>query len=124
MTQRFENAIDKLVKAYFQGTLQSGSCERCAVGNICGFGGWYDALANIREDRKLGVNDIKAIECVEEASGYSINEINEIEKAFECNNIHDTEEHQYKVLCAVFEKLCELDGITDPEPYKKMLEMT
>lgn len=123
MTQRFKNAIDKLVKAYFQGTLESGACEKCAVGNICGFGQWYDTLSKIREDRELDVRDTSVIEYAEETSGYSIHEINEIEEVFEKNNMRDTEEEQYKALCAVFEKLCELDGITDSEPYKKMLEM-
>jgi hypothetical protein len=32
---RFNNAINKLVKAFFDETLTKGKCTACAVGNIC-----------------------------------------------------------------------------------------
>jgi|GEM_PF-3143474 hypothetical protein len=34
MTKRFQNAYDALVKGFYNGTLEKGSCSACAVGNI------------------------------------------------------------------------------------------
>jgi len=125
-SQRFESAVNKLVNAYFKGTLEPGSCAKCAVGNICGAdytSMWYSALLCVREDISIGNFERKVIDGVINSTGYSIHEIDEIEKAFEkSTGVEDTEENQYKGLCAVFDKLCELEGISDSKPYKEMLE--
>jgi hypothetical protein len=127
-SQRFESAVNKLVNAYIKGTLEPGSCAKCAVGNICGeeyTSMWYSALLCVREDILIGDFERNIIDGVKNSTGYSIHEIDEIEKAFEKNTgVEDTEENQYKGLCAVFDKLCELEGIPDSKPYKEMLEMT
>lgn len=36
----FNETIDKLVTAYFNGNLEHGHCYSCAVGNICGDSVW------------------------------------------------------------------------------------
>ena len=128
VSQRFENAVNKLVNAYFKGTLEPGVCAKCAVGNICSgehTGMWYTALLCVRQDILIGDFEQRIIDRVKNSTGYSIHEIDEIEKAFERNaGVENTEENQYKGLCAVFDKLCELEGISDSKPYKEMLEMT
>lgn len=35
ITERIQNAIDVFIKALENGTLQSGDCSMCAVGNLC-----------------------------------------------------------------------------------------
>lgn len=35
MTNRFERAVQALVSAYMNDTLEKGNCSACAVGNIC-----------------------------------------------------------------------------------------
>jgi len=128
VSQRFENAVNRLVNAYFKGTLEPGACAKCAVGNICGeeyTSMWYSALLCVREDISIGDFERKVIDGLRVSTGYSIHEIDQIEKAFEKNTtLEDTEENQYKGLCAVFDKLCELEGISDSKPYKEMLKAT
>jgi hypothetical protein len=154
MQNRFESAIKKLVKAYFNNTLTKGDCKRCGTGTLVGGSEWADAatiissedqpsnkwkvpsrktIEEVMSTNENDPNEIKRLadtrekevnECIEKsekASGYSIYELLEIEQAFEQNTNRSDEDMQYKGLCAVFEKLCELDGIEDPEPYKLLL---
>jgi hypothetical protein len=46
MTQRFKNAIDALVYAFFNDTLAKGTCAACAVGNIVAHG-WGKKVASM-----------------------------------------------------------------------------
>lgn len=137
-TKRFDQAYNALVKAYFNGTLASGSCIACAVGNmICDATGfeidpkkmddreyqdeniimWYDSMM-------YNDNGLKIQKEVEELTGYDNSEIHKIEYAFEENTkifcklyYSNTEqeilEDQYNGLAAVVDVLLELDGLTD-----------
>ena len=96
MTPTFEKTVDILVKAYLNDTLEHMNCRRCAVGNLMAAAGvdfdvigggshWLAYLgANFRDhpvdytgyDLVLGLRQI-------EATGYSPEEIDRIEQAFE-----------------------------------------
>jgi hypothetical protein len=91
MENRLERTIDILLDAYNSGNLESGKCAKCAVGNIilANFGSvdgsWYYFLhsnfliKNTEEENILAVKQINS-------TGYSVEEIIEIETAFEENN--------------------------------------
>ncbi len=53
MTERFKKAYDRLVKAYFEGTLQAGKCEYCAIGNILQNTGWVWLFATSVDGRSI-----------------------------------------------------------------------
>ena len=151
MTQRFEKAYNALVKAFFEGTLAKGDCAACAVGNIVA-----DAMsANVTLDLDKGEArceenngfwkplfatdagrqykrwyptrdaDFRSA-LLEDLTGYSEDEMAQIEYAFETNTrIHieryqykqesDILEDQYRGLCAVVDVMLALDGI-EPDP--------
>jgi len=149
MTQRFENAVDQLIEAFFNETLTKGKCDRCAVGNICGSGEWAHLF--MTEDHnglqsRNGLNMSKkfpemykdSLDVVYE-TGYSPEELAKVESVFERNTAitysdymrgHKTDDDEYtheefiqdqfNGLCAVIDVLCEFEG-QDPEVYKNKL---
>lgn len=144
MTTRFKNALDALVYAFFNDTLAKGDCAACAVGNICDWSYGYKkkspldsyeiAEGNTTDDWgyllfKGGKVD-KGLKAISK-TGYSLDEIIKIEKAFESNTNIDFVKYrfkssdeimqdQYNGLCAVVDVLCELEGIEDPTEYKEL----
>lgn len=88
--ERFERTIDILVRAYKDDTLRHGNCTACAVGNIIrGCNGevtcnWFYHMSKEVMGYDLGglYNETTAIEEIE-STGYSIKEIDKIERAFE-----------------------------------------
>lgn len=157
--ERFNRAIKALVHAFFNDTLVSLDCRACAVGNIVAFGrgtkvvkdpsGWghgtesgYDNGAwfycinggLIRRDpkeNKMALDNILA-------TGYTAEQINEIEQTFveivdidESNpfGIHALSSKSksmgsnFKGLLAVVDLLCKYDNI-EPTEYKKAFEYT
>lgn len=69
--KRFTNAIDRLVKAFFNGTLKKGNCVACAVGNICASSAWANLF--------MTVIDVKAQEAKQvEAGPFEILVLNSI----------------------------------------------
>jgi hypothetical protein len=123
--KRFEQAVENLVKAYFNGTLEKRSCTKCAVGNICqaNTGLWHTAIQEFREYGFIAedwlLDELKNIESF---TGYSVEQLEKLESVFENNTENSSEKEQYKGLCAVFDKLCEIEGIEDSKPYKQMLK--
>jgi len=123
--KRFEQAIENLVEAYFKETLEKGSCTKCAVGNICqaDTGLWHTAIKDFREygfiEDDCLLDEVKNIESF---TGYSLEQLEKIESVFEDNTKDSSEIEQYKGLCAVFDKLCQIEGIKNSKPYKQMLE--
>lgn len=109
MTQRFNNAIDALVYAFFNDTLAKGDCKFCAVGNICAaaYGvkpdlsaKWQKPIIGEYKDNPFHYDDWSDIvwqdifsapsereraEVMIGATGYSANELWLIEEAFEDN---------------------------------------
>jgi len=143
MTQRFENAVDQLIEAFFNETLTKGKCDRCAVGNICGSGEWAHLF--MTEDHnglqsRNGLNMSKkfpemykdSLDVVYE-TGYSPEELAKVENVFEMNTTISYFDHmrkrcthkeliqdQFNGLCAVIDVLCEFEG-EDSEVYKSKL---
>ena len=133
MSERFNNAMKALIKGFFDGTLESRDCGKCAVGNMVAYcnnekiasketnphpyGGWYNVICfmtdSLAEAQKL---------C--KSTGYSVKEVIEIEKAFESNTsdrrLPDSElaADQFNGLMAVVEVLCKIEGI-ESDTYKK-----
>lgn len=152
-SKRFDNAISALVEAYLHGTLAAGTCVACAVGNMIAKASgmkiqpnnfnpyddynqtlpqWGAALLIARHRCAFVTPDELQIQIDNVVrTGYSLEEIERIETAFE-NNTHisfrqysvrddqqiDTD--QYNGLMAVVDVLCELEGISDVQTYKDM----
>lgn len=141
MKATFENSVNVLVKAFFNGTLQLGNCAACAVGNIIA-----DSLGYTYKDHKFhsdgnftekiwneepypnsSNNGWFKIMFSDEsigpethhqilASGYSVDDLRKIEHAFETglgcrNNKYQTSEWQFNGLMAVVDLLAEIHGI-------------
>jgi hypothetical protein len=140
MTKRFSTAVDKLIRAFFDGNLKKGECDKCAVGSICdGSKKWsllFETNPDTLEQDRFGLNqymyDLDAYEEPLEViakTGYSPEELAEVEYAFEANSWHvgdvtskdDAIQSQFDGLCAVIDKLCEFDEIQNSEFYKDKL---
>jgi hypothetical protein len=101
MTERFEKAVDKLAKAYFNDQLKSGDCKKCAVGNMIGGGEWsymfergsvrpefkdLSDLPQIAKDYSRGwLYEEQIEEDVEKvlSTGYTLKELAKVEYTFE-----------------------------------------
>lgn len=142
-TKRVEATFDKtvgiLVNAYMKGTLQHTNCYACAVGNIvaaaCGNeiisngvsmrwknlesgSHWYNNLLLHRGRKTLygGVEILDEGLQQIEATGYTVEEIHRIERAFEtelvfCMNDGDGDTDGYKGLMAVVDVLADIHGV-------------
>ena len=148
MKNRFETAINKLVKAFFDGTLAKGDCTKCAVGNICdnkgdwskvfmttGYGSDVNPelyINNVLIKSVLGIYLVLNPKDTIDKTGYSWEELALVESAFESNTkIHATKyykhtekelmQDQYNGLMAVVDVLCEIEGIEATET-KKLFE--
>jgi len=143
MTQRFENAVNKLIKAFFDETLTKGKCDRCAVGNICGSWEWgslfmtqVETGTQIRHGLDASKDFPKfyeeALDVVNQ-TGYSPEELAQVEHVFEINteftalSYKDGEctheefiQDQFDGLCAVIDVLCDFEG-ENSEIYKDKL---
>lgn len=164
MTTRFNNAINALVQAFFTDTLAKGTCTACAVGNICAaamgakvvpYAHSKNLFAAIKEGKEVnnyswnclfftdptGKQRIAeepeeypfAVKIIE-STGYTIQELARVEKAFETHTKIDSlyyyltytkaeiMEDQYNGLMAVVNTLCEIEGIEDPTEYRQLFE--
>lgn len=150
MTERFDKAYNALVRAYFEGTLAANTCTACAVGNIVADaqGGKiempsYENLiypkCNTDNTKwsilllRSSIIDWSAYKHIDkelkELTGYNLQEVAKIERAFENNTKIDyleyyqfTEkeilEDQYNGLSAVVDVLLKLDN-EEPAPQYK-----
>lgn len=120
---RLENAITKLYTAFHEGTLDFGSCAKCAVGNIVGHERWMFSTPNRIWNGDL---NFSFLEIEDNRSGYSENELTIVEQkfilAFKENEDPENKADQFKGLCAVVEYLCKLDNIPNVMDYTKLFE--
>ena len=129
MKTRLERALKKLYTAFHEGTLSSGDCMHCAVGNIVGNEKWSDAidcshtLSDINNDYfnstinreyrfnkekfNIGLKEI-------EKTGYTPYELMNVEAIFMDIVFKDDKNLQFKGLCEVVKYLAELDGVENP----------
>lgn len=138
-TATFENSVNVLVKAYFDGTLEHGNCHACAVGNLvtqaCGFtykkaygvgvglmgcnilwshrDSYYepdDSKLSWYAVVKVGKKSLEGLRQVE-AVGYSIDELKRIEEAFESVDWLSND-RMFDGLMAVVDVLADIHGIS------------
>ena len=128
-SNRFSSAITALVNAFYNETLDKGSCTKCAVGNIVhhslnkinpeltGFAGeWTKVFMTpigfteqiTTPDRYYGTS-----KAVIDSTNYSWQELALVEKAFESNTKQGdlSIDNMYNGLMAVVDVLCEIEGI-------------
>lgn len=82
---RLEKTVDLLIKAYFKGQLQHGNACACAVGNICNGSKSWTTVASVEHYQYLPKNHwgYEQGKDVISQSKYSLNELLQIEQAFE-----------------------------------------
>ena len=126
-TKRFEEAVEKLYKAFNEGTLNAFDCTACAVGNMCGTTKetmWvmHDADGNSYKGWSM-YNPPKH-------KYYSEDELFNVEavflECFEGNYLKSAfnKENQFNGLMAVINYLAELDGIdTIDSQYNRFKEV-
>jgi len=131
-TERFNNAVNKLYKAYSNGTLDSMDCKHCAVGNLC-----------CNEDSWASIGTFGTVDRISKdfinKTNYSNIELAQIEYIFlygdEINSFSNTisnykvkigyatkqqqKELQLKGLIMVIKYLAELDGIDNQFNFKR-----
>ncbi len=135
--ERFNNAISKLVKAFFDGSIRKGHCCSCAMGVICNENKkwnrvfYTDSTLNHRQYQYPAEYKDESKKVIDE-TGYSWQELAKVEYSFEVNAKIDSYDYflhgKGKVmkdiqtgLMAVVEKLCEIENI-DTAEYKKYFE--
>lgn len=128
----FNRTVDILVKAYRNDTLQHMNCYACAIGNLVAHGMNYEynkdndfkyyqnayfhffyLLRNSEEGNKeLGRQQI-------ESTGYTIEELNKIERAFERSDRGNSgDDWMLNGLLAVYDTLCEIHEVNKEEVTK------
>jgi len=127
--ERFLIAYKKLINATLDGTLTKGDCESCAIGTICnGWVDWsdifcggaytlgYENYLNKKPQHRIYKENIKLAEKrLVKDTGYSIEQCQKIEEAFETAYYSKSER-----LKSVIELMMKYDGITDPQYLEKI----
>lgn len=117
----FNETTDKLVNAYFEGTLKHGKCNSCAVTHIAGTRHWGNCFQTFRREDMDGdfeilraygdyvqAKPIKKYHVFLNTSGYSIEELMDIEWAFEtAPSLGDWEFNGLMAVVDVLEKIHE-----------------
>ena len=143
MKTRFDRAVQALVSAYMNDTLEGANCSACAVGNMIafnlgikvakGYGFFFGDAGWVNNDprwqdvfcsRGDGSQKIEPEWYVDEAkkqidsTGYTYEELAKVEKGFETSM--RTDPSQFNALMKVVDLLCEIEGITDSAEYKAL----
>jgi len=136
-TELYNRTVDILYQAYFNDTLEHGSTCGCAVGNIIAANlglkpeiesdtwegrktYWYAYLSDIKiyQDNQIRRDIKREAEAEIEVTGYSLQDIVRIEKAFEYADDSNEDAWMFNGLVAVLDVLKEIHGITDDEDVK------
>lgn len=127
-TKRFDEAAEKLYKAFNNDDLIYGDCSKCAVGNIVGGHQWAFVIScgNAPEDN---LNDIiiqeslcldkkrfnEGLEVIKK-TGYTPEDLFQVEIIFsDFDLLQNNKQEQFKGLMAVLEYLASLDNIELPK---------
>ena len=82
ISKRFDNAVEKLYKAFYNEELNPECCNHCAVGNICdNFDGWKH-FTDVHGSSKLNYIGIVNENLGRRINGYMPSELLQIEVAF------------------------------------------
>lgn len=118
--QLYYKTVNTLAKAYLEGTLEHHNCSACAVGNLVGGKQeWYSSLQSYRHNLYIPqvIDEIGILQI--EETGYTIEEIDRIEKVFERegsfirNPYGDCDKDGFLGLMAVVDVLDGIHGNTD-----------
>ena len=82
VSNRFDSAIEKLYKAFHDGTLNPECCNHCAVGNICDNTDAWKHLTDIHGSTKLNYVGLVNENFDRRFQGYKPSELLGIEAAF------------------------------------------
>lgn len=115
----FRKSIDTLATAYFEGSLEAGSCSACAVGNLIRAEGvtspdalenWYWRLKDYRSDTR------PLTRSVTDVLPYTPDEIDRIESAFEDRTCRWEEDQEiFPALMQVVDALFDIHDVTDQD---------
>ena len=135
-TARFDNAIEKLYKAFHNNTLNPEDCKQCAVGNILDNTDSWQHLSDHHGSLQLNYVGLVNQKFGKRFNGYSPLEILQIEATFlkacgyqlplhhkntKPDNPRDTE-RLFNGLYEVVKYLCKLDAIENVMDYSKLFE--
>lgn len=135
-TVRFENAIKKLYKAFYNNTLNPEDCKQCAVGNILDNKDSWQHLSDHHGSLQLNYVGLVNQKFGKRFNGYLPLELLQIEVTFlkACgyelpfhhanyrpDNPRDVE-RLFNGLYEVIKYLCELDNIKNVMDYSKLFE--
>ncbi len=135
-TARFDNAIEKLYKAFHNHTLNPEDCKQCAVGNILDNTDSWQHLSDHHGSLQLNYVGLVNQKFGRRFNGYSPLEILQIEATFlkacgyqlplhhkntKPDNPRDTE-CLFNGFCEVVKYLCKLDTIENVMDYSKLFE--
>lgn len=134
-SERFENAINKLYKAFHNNTLNPEDCERCAVGNIMDNKDSWKHLTDKHGSVKLNYVGLVHQNFGRKFNGYSPLELLQIEAAF-LNGCgyklasgkrllkpnYSSKFMLFQGLCEVVSLLCKMDKIGDIMDYSALFE--
>jgi len=126
-SNRFNNAVEKLYKAFHNQTLNPDDCKQCAVGNILDNRDYWKHLTEHHGSVQLNYLGLLHQNLGKRFNGYSPVELLRIETAFlkGCgyyftahSRLHRPENIQddhilFQGLCEVVSELCALDGKDD-----------
>lgn len=133
--ERFERAIRKLVRAFFDDELLKGRCRYCAVGNMCDNQYEWSLVFNTPQRPRLVGKEIILEQDIDllfyrdsskeviDSTGYTVLELARVESAFErAEEVGDKNslQSQFNGLMAVVDVLCDIERIEDAEPVKDM----
>jgi len=136
ISERLENAVNKLYVAFHNNLLNPECCKHCAVGNICGNTDSWKHLTDTHGSVVLNYVGRVHEGLGRNFYGYSPMELLQIEATFlrGCGytlplnqytkkpSNPTSKETLFKGLCAVVEYLCRLDGVNNVMDYSKLFE--
>ncbi len=135
-TQRLDNALKKLYKAFHEDTLHPECCKQCAVGNILDNTDGWKYLTDLHGSVVLNYVGMVNQNFGRKLNGYTPMELLQIEAEFlkgcgyslpldpnrkKPKNPTD-QETLFNGLCKTVEFLCKLDGVENVLDYSKLFE--
>ncbi|HEX9825617.1 MAG TPA: Na(+)-translocating NADH-quinone reductase subunit F [Flavobacteriaceae bacterium] len=136
MSQRLDNALRKLYRAFNDGALHPECCKQCAVGNILDNSDGWKYLTDLHGSMVLNYVGMVNQNFGRRFNGYTPLELLQIEAEFlkgcgyslpidrNCKKPNDPTDKEtlFNGLSKTVEYLCKLDGIENVMDYSKLFE--